>query len=134
MNCIYCGKELNQSRNSTGKYCDNKCQGSHKKEKIIKLWENEEYSINQKIPKSIKEYLLAEQNFKCSICGMSNNWNNKQIIFICDHIDGNSQNNKKENLRLICPNCDSQLETFKGRNRGNGRFLRRLRYKENKSF
>ena len=39
-----------------------------------------------------------------------------------------------DNLRLVCPNCDSQLPTFKGRNTGNGRYYRRQRYKAGKSY
>lgn len=38
-----------------------------------------------------------------------------------DHIDGNSENNSEENLRLICPNCHSLTATYKGANRGKGR-------------
>lgn len=34
-------------------------------------------------------------------------------MFVLDHIDGDCSNNKRENLRLICPNCDSQTSTFK---------------------
>ncbi|WP_207206678.1 HNH endonuclease [Nocardioides ganghwensis] len=51
-----------------------------------------------------------------------------------DHIDGDSSNNRRENLRLVCPNCDSQLETYKARNRGKGRAWRRQRYAEGKSY
>jgi hypothetical protein len=40
---------------------------------------------------------------------------------------------RRENLRLICPNCDSQLPTFKMRNRGRGRHSRRQRYADGKS-
>ncbi len=38
-----------------------------------------------------------------------------------DHIDGNSDNNSEENLRLVCPNCHSLTSTYRGTNRGNGR-------------
>ena len=51
-----------------------------------------------------------------------------------DHIDGNSDNNILSNLRLVCGNCDMQLPTYKSKNKGNGRYYRRLRYKNKKSF
>jgi hypothetical protein len=38
-----------------------------------------------------------------------------------DHIDGNWENNKPENLRLLCPNCDSLTETYCALNKGKGR-------------
>ena len=54
---------------------------------------------------------------KCAICGQSKVWNGKELVMILDHIDGNNTNNIKENLRWICPNCGTQLDTFTGRNR-----------------
>lgn len=51
-----------------------------------------------------------------------------------DHIDGDATNNHRDNLRMVCSNCDSQLPTFKSRNRGNGRHFRRERYAEGKSY
>lgn len=56
------------------------------------------------------------------------------LTLILDHIDGNPENNRRDNLRLICPNCDSQLPTYKSRNRGNGRAFRRQRYADGKSY
>ena len=51
-----------------------------------------------------------------------------------DHIDGDATNNRRENLRLVCPNCDSQLPTYKSRNRGKGRHFRRQRYANGQSY
>jgi 5-methylcytosine-specific restriction endonuclease McrA len=53
---------------------------------------------------------------------------------VLDHIDGNSDNWDLKNLRMICCNCDALTPTYKNRNRGNGRFLRRIRYREGKSY
>jgi len=51
-----------------------------------------------------------------------------------EHIDGNSENNMLENLKLLCPNCHSLTPTYKALNTGNGRAFRRERYKIGKSF
>ena len=53
---------------------------------------------------------------KCEICGISD-WNDKEISTQLDHIDGNSHNHLLDNLRMICPNCHSQTETYCGKNK-----------------
>lgn len=50
---------------------------------------------------------------KCNICGMTSVWNNKPLRLELDHINGDSCDNRLENLRVLCPNCHSQTETFK---------------------
>ena len=47
----------------------------------------------------------------CEICGISE-WNGQELKCHLDHIDGNKDNNEFENLRIICPNCHSQTDTF----------------------
>ena len=55
---------------------------------------------------------------KCEICNISE-WNGKKIECELDHIDGDRTNNKLENLRILCPNCHSQTDTFRFK-RGRG--------------
>ena len=45
-------------------------------------------------------------------------WNGKPLKLVLDHVDGNRRDNRPEKLRFLCPNCDSQLATRGGGNRG----------------
>ena len=54
-----------------------------------------------------KEYT----KYVCSICGLEPFWQNKELTLILDHINGNNHDNRLENLRWVCPNCNQQLET-----------------------
>lgn len=62
----------------------------------------------------IKKKLLKN---KCAICGMPPIWNNKKLVLILDHINGIHNDHRLKNLRLLCPNCNSQTDTFCGRNK-----------------
>jgi heterodisulfide reductase subunit B len=68
---------------------------------------------------------LKKQDNECAICGIYNQWNGQALHFILDHIDGDASNNFEDNLRLICPNCDSQLDTYKSRNKNSARSHRK---------
>lgn len=45
-------------------------------------------------------------------------WLGQPLPLILDHINGNKLDNDPRNLRYLCPNCDSQLSTRGGKNRG----------------
>lgn len=62
-----------------------------------------------------KRRVVEEQQGKCNHCGISE-WNGKEIILEYEHKDGNNQNNSRDNVECICPNCHSQTSTWRGRN------------------
>jgi hypothetical protein len=51
-----------------------------------------------------------------------------------DHVDGDPTNDRLDNLRLVCANCDALLPTYKNKNRGNGREWRRRMYAEGRRY
>lgn len=53
----------------------------------------------------------------CEMCGQDENWITGKICMILDHKNGNNRDNRIENLRILCPNCDTTLPTFKARNK-----------------
>lgn len=72
----------------------------------------------------MREKLLHYYGNKCNICGISE-WNGKELVLVLDHINGDASNNTKENLRFVCPNCDSQLDTYKSKNKNSARSHRK---------
>lgn len=55
--------------------------------------------------------------YKCSECGCEDEWRGKILSLELEHIDGNRNNNKKENLKWLCPNCHSQTLTYRKNNK-----------------
>lgn len=94
--------------------------GSNKGRKFIKekiplnkiLVEESEYNRS-----NLKKRLISELKWKeeCSNCGNKGKWQGKELRLQLDHINGNSKDNRIENLRFLCPNCHSQTETFSGK-------------------
>lgn len=80
------------------------------------LVENSAYSRG-----SLKKRLLLENILQnvCSICGQLPEWNGKPLTLQLDHINGISNDNRIENLRIVCPHCHSQLETSFNKNKRN---------------
>lgn len=88
-------------------------------------WE-EKYSLDKVLVENstyarhlVKKRVLAERliEYRCACCGIGPEWMGNPMPLILDHINGVSNDNRIENLRIVCSNCDSQLDTYKSRNR-----------------
>jgi Zn finger protein HypA/HybF involved in hydrogenase expression len=80
----------------------------------------ENYLVEGKLVQShkLKMRLIAEglKEHKCECCGITE-WNGNPSPIELDHIDGNRYNNTISNLRILCPNCHAQTETYRGKNK-----------------
>ena len=99
----FTGKRWNTNTNNPvyrGKYLPNLCEHS---------------SLSSS---NIKEliYRLGLKENRCEKCGIST-WQNRPIVCELHHINGNSTDNRIENLQILCPNCHSQTDNFRSRNK-----------------
>ena len=78
------------------------------------LVENSNFITSSHLRKRLIDENILEN--KCYICGIIN-WNDKYISLHLDHINGNNLDHRLENLRILCPNCHSQTDTFGSKNK-----------------
>jgi 5-methylcytosine-specific restriction endonuclease McrA len=82
------------------------------------IFTEESYYSNELVKQRIVKDNLIE--YKCKNCGIDS-WLGETIVLDLDHINGNNRDNRLENLRFLCPNCHSQTDTYKGRNKNTGK-------------
>jgi hypothetical protein len=79
----------------------------------------------------LKHRLLQERVLenRCNICGLFPTWNEKPLSLQLDHINGVSNDNRLENLQIVCPNCHSQTETYAGKRLRKAKVYETLRHR-----
>ena len=68
---------------------------------------------------NLKERLYREgvKARQCELCGQGEEWRGRHMSLILDHVNGQRLDNRLENLRIVCPNCNATLATHCGRNK-----------------
>ena len=137
--CKSCENPIAYAARFSNIYCSKSC-AAHENNKIPKRKKKVKVSKSNWITKAlilfqegklvhrrgIRKCLIATIGNFCVLCQQNNVWCNKPLTLVVDHINGDAGNNMPSNLRLLCPNCNSQTPTFCGRNYGNGRESRGL--------
>jgi len=98
--------------------------GLQKYVKSIRLTNEEVFIENSTYARHhIKKRIIEENmiDYECSLCENQGEWMGKKLPLVLDHINGINNDNRIENLRFLCSNCDSQLPTYKNRRGSKGK-------------
>lgn len=119
------GYYLKKARDKNLDYLKNKSIKILSKEKRIEKNKKISDTFNKKILSDnfeslsferLRKRVILEQENKCNNCGLGQ-WLNQPLILELEHKDGNNQNNKRDNLEALCPNCHSLTDTWRGKNK-----------------
>lgn len=121
-NCAGCGVETSKKK----QYCSKACRHKKVYKDFIGSWlSGEETGVTcngMATSHHIHKWIRENRGDKCEECGWARvNPKTGSIPLNLEHSDGNSQNNRPENLKLLCPNCHSLTPTYGSLNKGKGR-------------
>jgi 5-methylcytosine-specific restriction endonuclease McrA len=123
--CLVCRRSLDKSMYADH-FCSRKCHSAHSYNLYVAMWLRGEESGGGpgRISKKVRRWLFSKRGRCCECCG----WNKQhsrsgKIPLEINHINGNPNDHRPENLEILCPNCHSLTDHHGSLNYGNGRKL-----------
>lgn len=130
-NCLWCNKECKVRTISANKYCSVKCHQLKEGKDRVDLW----LSGNHKgwsgqtrlLAPFIRNHLKLTRGSACEICKWDGHHpDDGRSLTEIDHIDGDAENCRPENLKIVCPNCHSMTPTYRARNKNSKRVRNKI--------
>ena len=113
--CEWCESDLVGREKRNNRYCNSDCHNEFRAAVMDhKIWKGEVNTAG-----TLRRYKLSKCS-SCESCGLDT-WNEMPLPLEVHHVDGDPTNNRALNLQLLCPNCHAVTDSWKGKNRGNGR-------------
>lgn len=114
--CKYCGKPIPKNKKENI-FCNVDCASQYRFDQKIDKWKNDVRGEIKRLPRNVRKYLIEKAGYKCEKCGWGEiNKTTGVSPLEIHHIDGNSENNRPENLQVLCPNCHSLTPNYKALN------------------
>ena len=130
--CKFCSKGFvrKTSLGSHVRRCESNPNMIIKESKRCKMKEVHLALPYNEVPSSLRrEKIFREQRGCCNRCGLAE-WLGQRITLEIEHKNGNHYDDSRENVELLCPNCHSLTDTWRGRNKNKARSGKKVSDKE----
>ena len=119
--CLSCGSSLGIRKNTRNKYCSVQCQQDKQTREKVEAWlagaDAGWTGKTRQLKDFVRKYILKTRGTACSECGWDVRHSDGSILTEIDHTDGDAENCRPENLKILCQNCHALTPTFRARNK-----------------